>query len=330
MSNLPSYSSAPPAEAATPKPRSLHRRTFSAPPKQPEGFLSVSSLQHQLKQLQQQYGAEHAMVATTWNWLGNAHFRQGNMPAALEAYKKAVLCEPGEHLADAYANMGTVHWASGNVEESITYLQNSLSVHEYNVMSRGQDPNTSLPVGAVQYQLGLALTLHKDYEAALESLHQARAIRERVLGHQHMDVARTLDAMGKVFSLQGRFPQALDCHLQALRIKEDLPLEGRSALFVTISHIAGVCRSQNNLADAGVWMHRLLKEQKNEFLALKTKSLCADIGASLTTLGEIYESAMQYSEATACYREADMYLAKARIAEDDTRRAILRERIVMA
>lgn len=321
------YPSASPT-SGTPKPQRIHRRTYSAPPKQPEDFLTVTSLQQQLKQLQQQYGEEHAMVATTWNWLGNAYFRQGNMEAALQAYKKAVLCEPGEHLADAYANMGTVHWATGNVEEAIPFLQNALSVHEYNVMSSGQDPNTSLPVGAVQYQLGLALTLHKDYEAALHALNQARVIRERVLGHNHMDVARTLDAMGKACSLKGDFPQALKCHLHSLRIKEAISKDaGRSVMFTTISSIAGVYRSLQNLAEAGIWMHRLLKEQKNEFLALKTKAVCADIGTTLTTLGEIYDSATQYSEANTCYREADMYFAKARIPEEDPRRVFLQQRM---
>ena len=315
---LPNYPTAPE--------RPKHRRTNSAPPRQPESFLDVTSLQQQLKQLQQQYGDQHAMVATTWNWLGNAFFRQGNMEAALQAYKKAVLCEPGEHLADAYANIGTVHWTTGNVEEAIPFLQNALSVHEFNVMSRGQDPNASLPVAGVQYQLGLALTLHKDYEQALFSLNQSRAIRERVLGHYHMDVARTLDAMGKANFLQGSHNAALECHTQALAIKESLP-QGRSAIAVTIMNIVTVLRAQDALADAGIWMHRLLAAQKNEFLSLKTKALCADIGASLCTLGEIYDSAMQYSEGAACYREAEMYFEKARIPAEDPRRRAVHNRL---
>ena len=324
ISQLPSYPAAPPAES----PQRSHRRTNSAPPMQPQGCLDVMALQQQLKQLQSQYGETHAMVATTWNWIGNAHFRQGNMEAALQAYKKAVLCEPGEHLADAYANMGTVHWTTGNVAEAIPFLRNALSVHEYNVMSRGQDPNTSIPVAGVQYQLGLALTLHKDYEEALISLNQARAIRERVLGTIHMDVARTLDAIGKVHFLQGEHQEALDCHLQALNIKECLPQDtGRASIAVTIMNVVTIHRAQENLADAGIWMHRLLAAQKHQFMAHKTKALCLEIGASLTTLGDIYDSAMQYGEGAACYREADVYYAKARIPEEDPRRVALRNRL---
>eukprot|EP00977_Amphora_coffeiformis_P010226 scaffold2366_cov159-Amphora_coffeaeformis.AAC.30 len=327
FSQLPSYPEAPSTSGPN-RPQRTHRRTLSAPPKQPEGFLDVTALQQQLKQLQQQYGETHAMVATTWNWLGNAHFRQGNMEAALKAYKNVVLCDPGEHLADAYANMGTVHWTTGNVEEAIPFLQNALSVHEYNVMSRGQDPNTSLPVAGVQYQLGLALTLHKDYEQALFALNQARAIRERVLGHNHMDVARTLDAMGKAHFLQGTFESAVECHRQSLSIKECLPQEvARATIAVTMSNIVEVHRAQGLLADAGMWMHRLIATQKNDFMTLKTKALCAGIGASLTALGEIYDSAMQYSEGASCFREAEMYLVKARIPEEDPRRVALRNRL---
>lgn len=324
FSQLPNYPSAPPAEG----PKRNHRRTNSAPAVQPQGFLDVTTLQQQLKQLQQQYGDSHAMVATTWNWLGNAYFRQGNMEAALQAYKKVVLCEPGEHLADAYANIGTVHWTTGNVQEAIPFLRNALSVHEYNVMSNGQDPNRSIPVAGVQYQLGLALTLNKGYKEALKSLNQARAIREKVLGPNHMDVARTWDALGKVHFLQGDYREALKCHMQALNVKEGLPQDmARSAMSVTIMNIVSVQRAQQNLADAGIWMHRLLAAQKNQFMVLKTKALCADIGASLTTLGDIYDSAMQYSEGAACYREAEMYFAKAHIPEDDPRRVALRNRL---
>ena len=327
FSQLPSYPQAPSASGPQ-RPQRSHRRTLSAPPKQPEGFLDVPALQQQLKQLQQQYGETHAMVATTWNWLGNAHFRQGNMEAALQAYKNVVFCDPGEHLADAYANMGTVHWTTGNVDEAIPFLQNALSVHEYNIMSRGQDPNTSLPVAGVQYQLGLALTLHKDYEQALFALNQARAIREGVLGRNHMDVARTLDAMGKAHFLRGAFQPAVECHMQSLAIKECLPQDAaRATVAVTISNIVEVYRAQGLLADAGIWMHRLLATQKKEFMTLKTKALCAGIGASLTTLGEIYDGAMQYSEGAACFREAEMYLTKARIPEDDPRRMALRDRL---
>ena len=320
---LPEY----PATTAIP-PRMTHRRTLSAPSKQPENFLDVSALKQQLKQLQQQYGENHAMVATTWNWLGNAYFRQGNNEAALQAYKKAVLCEPGEHLADAYANIGTCYWTSGNVEEAIPFLQNALAVHEYNVMSRGQDPNTSPAVAGVQYQLGLALTLHQDYEEALFSLHQARAIRERILGHDHMDVARTLDAIGKAYLFQGQPEAALDCHLQALDIKARLAIGfSRSAMANTMMNIVSVHRSMNNLPEAGTWMHRLIAAQKKEFLAVKTKVLCAEIGVSLSVLGEIYDRATQYKEGLACYREANMYFDKAHVPTDDLRRATVNRRL---
>ena len=92
-------------------------------------------------------------------------------------------------------------------------------------------------------------------------------------------------------------------------------------------NIVTVQRAQNNLVDAGIWMHRLLAAQKNQFMAHKTKALCADIGASLTTLGDIYDSAMQYSEGAACYREAFAYYNKAHVPEDDPRMVAVHSRL---
>ena len=62
-------------------------------------------------------------------------------------------------------------------------------------------------------------------------------------------------------------------------------------------------------------------------MATKTKALCADIGVSLITLADIYDVAGQYGEGAMCCREADMYLAKARVPESDPRRVALRHRL---
>ena len=62
-------------------------------------------------------------------------------------------------------------------------------------------------------------------------------------------------------------------------------------------------------------------------MVLKTKALCADIGSSLTTLGDIYDSAMQYTEGANCYREAELYYIKAHIPENDPRFVALRARL---
>jgi tetratricopeptide (TPR) repeat protein len=323
---LPNYPAAP--GAGPPRPQRLHRRTASAPPTQPEGFVSVPMLEQQLDQLRRNNGPFHASVAIKWNCLGNVHFRAGQMEAALQAYKQAVLCEPGEHLADAYANMGTVHWATGNVEQAIVFLQNARSVHEYNCMAKGTDPNASLAVATVQYQLGLALSLQQDYPKAMESFYHSKAIRERVLSHSHMDVARTLDAIGKLYFRQGNFADATACHLEALTIKEVLPpTVGRSAVNLTLQHLTAVAMAQGDLVEASQWTHRLLATLKKEFLVWRTKSLCAEIGGNLLQLGDIYRQAAQESEAQDCYREADLYLSKARMPEEDPRRVGIQDRL---
>jgi tetratricopeptide (TPR) repeat protein len=59
-----------------------------------------------------------------------------------------------------------------------------------------------------------------DYEKALEYYGKALAIRERVLGAEHPDTAKTYNNMAVVYENQGDYKKALEYCSKALAIRE--------------------------------------------------------------------------------------------------------------
>ena len=69
------------------------------------------------------------------------------------------------------------------------------------------------------FYLGRALVERHDYDEALKAFEQVVAIRVRVLGENHLDVARALTNLGAVLTQLGRFDDALAAHNRALAIQ---------------------------------------------------------------------------------------------------------------
>ena len=177
-----------------------HRRSDSVPesPRRLPSLANVSGLVHDfdslsriLAQRRTKFGNFHVKVGITWNQIGNYHFRCHEFENALIAYKEALECKDGsndpmefEHLASAYANIGTVLWSAGRADESIVPLRKAVELRIHYEVSQGRDHDRCLAVADCQYQLGLALTLAQEYDESLDVLHKALLIRKRMAGHK--------------------------------------------------------------------------------------------------------------------------------------------------
>jgi len=296
-----------------------HRRLASAPPQQSLAPPNLKALKAHLKELKHRYGSTHPLVAATYNLIGNFCFRQREYDKALEAYKQAVQCNSGEHLADAYSNMGTVYWSTGQLNLAIDFLKKALRVHEYNEVKVGKKLSESLPVASIRYQLGLVYTLQRSFDQAMDCLIQARKIRERVHGRAHLDVARTMDATGKVYLLQGDYQPALVTHEEAFRIKEGLNgnPERSKAMCESLLNISAVHRARNDLEAATFTYRAIVEIQKQALRDLKTRSAILEVAGSLNTLGELYIACKQNGKAQDAYYEADLFYDAAGVAVED-------------
>jgi O-antigen ligase/Flp pilus assembly protein TadD len=95
-----------------------------------------------------------------WNFLGGAYYLDGvatgrdRSREAVEAYKKAILCEP--YLVDAHTNIGQILFAQDRVDEAYTYFSKVLSFYP-------KEPRSLYYVGYIAFQKA-------DYEKAREHL----------------------------------------------------------------------------------------------------------------------------------------------------------------
>jgi len=268
----------------------------------------------------------HVDAAPLYNRLGNACFRSGDYDGACGYYRQAVKCDPGPHLGDAYANLGTVYWATGRVDDAIEVLRQALAAYELDgaaaaeVTSSSSKASSSSPqVAGVHHQLGLAYCLKQMYNMALKHLLRARRLRE---AHgNHLAVAKTFDAMGKVLFCQGSVDAALLHHQQALSI---LRVAAKSSSLAAVASTGHTLRSMAQVyAHKDEWRaaigayEELLREQKSQLLAARASSssfsssfrenaseTAVAVHKTLLALSDCYDRCGSLEEANECRHEA--------------------------
>ncbi|GKY93484.1 hypothetical protein MPSEU_000315900 [Mayamaea pseudoterrestris] len=292
------------------------------PVQDPLEISTVEELSNVLTRYHRKFGKHSVQVAHVHNLIGNAYFRQGQYEAALDAYKRAVQCTPGEPLGDSYANIGTVYWTIGQVDNAIDFLKRAHDVHEFTAVANSQNPKESLLIATVAYQLGIAYTLKTNYRKALKHFAVCQDIRERVLPANHIDIARVMDATGKVYGLRkrpGDLETALKYHEEAFHVKHSLPKRKRDAamLVTTLQSIAAL---HLQLADweSATYSHQLLlKMQKKLLQSNKRRSnnhddslrsdIRSDIRDTYITLWRLYQTIQDFEQAKCIRREACLY-----------------------
>jgi tetratricopeptide (TPR) repeat protein len=146
-------------------------------------------------------------------------------------------------------------------------------------------------IGVVYRQLGLG-------DEAEQVANDALAIRRRVLGPEHPDVAQSLDNIGQLFFDRSKYDVAVQYHRDALAMRQKL---------LGPNHL-DVAQSQNNLALA------LQAQGKNadaepvaqEALRIRRDQLGPDAPETLITmsvLGHIADSAGRFADAERYYRQ---------------------------
>jgi tetratricopeptide (TPR) repeat protein len=112
-----------------------------------------------------------------------------------------------DHVATAFANLGTVYWSTGDVGQSLAMLHQALETYAF-YSAQQRKPVEGLEVAGVHHQLGLVFAaLKEDFDKAVESLQKAFAIRKRATGARSILTATTVDALVKVYTMRGMYKQ---------------------------------------------------------------------------------------------------------------------------
>lgn len=320
-----------------PKPKDLHRRRANTAsdvtPMQPVHASELDYLRGMLRFKLEKYGEEDPKVGVMWNKLGNSYFRCRKHEEALAAYKQAVKCDGGNHdfasyyipVAAAIQNLATLQWTTGDTNQAIECLENALHMHEFAAKSTKKDGNSynNLAVAKCLYQVGLARCITRQYQQAIHDLKRARTIQESLLGEHHLDVARTIDAIGKCYLFLGRFHIAMDCHRQALRIKKSTAGSRTPTVWISLMNIAAVHRANKEYKRAIEIYQEVLYFQQAELAKCKTEitnavscavRIAIETGETYELLADAYmreggnnEAAINraWDEALLVYREAN-------------------------
>jgi tetratricopeptide (TPR) repeat protein len=158
--------------------------------------------------------------------------------------------------------------------------------------------------------LGYHLQMIGDYSGAWPYFERALAIREKVLGTEHPDTARSLNNLGVLLQSQGDLAAARPYLERALAIREKVLGAEHPGTATSLNNLGFLLRSQRDLAGARPYCERAL--------AIREKVLGAehpDTALSLNNLGFLLQSQGDLAAARPYYERA-LAIFEARLGPD--------------
>ena len=265
------------------------------------------------------YGENHPKVSQLRNSIGNLYFQRGDLSSAEEQYSR-VLTNVRKHgkrddidMAVTLRNLGTLQWKMGNYPSSIRCLEESLRI--YMIEYGGDDENEKIAESL--HNLGLARFLNNELDQSQGVLEKALVVRKKIFGDFNVEVARTLDALGKVYLAKGYFSLAMNSHFEALNIKNEILGKENQSSVISLMNLAHVYRCKGEFNHAiELYKEALRIKQDSAFF---DKGMDAEIGTTLHIIGDIQAQKSSYFGALSSFREASLAFEHAGLRSDDTR-----------
>jgi len=212
---------------------------------------------------------------TACNDLGNVLHRQGNLPEALQAYRR------GMDIAERLVGI-----------ENNAQTQRDLSVCLHHI-------------GGVLFQQGA-------FTEALDAYERDLAITELLARDDNdneakRDLSITLNKIGEFLREQGNTEDALKAYQRGLAIREKLARDecnivAQRDLSISLNEVGDILRQQGKLVDAleicerGLAISERLAKSQNDIEAQRDLSICLDrIGEILRLLGRLPEAHQVYT-----------------------------------
>ena len=154
--------------------------------------------------------------ASALNNIGYVYKQQGDIPKALEWYKKGLKIR--EEIGDKYGiaksinNIGRIYSNQGDNNKAIDCYYKSLRIQ--NDIGDKQGASISLS------NIGLIYNNQGDIPNALEYYNQGLKLQDEIGDKQGVGIS--LRNIGNVYSTQGNFPKALECYNKSLKILENV------------------------------------------------------------------------------------------------------------
>jgi tetratricopeptide (TPR) repeat protein/CHAT domain-containing protein len=255
-------------------------------------------------------GPEHHEVAESVRKLGRLYSATERYDEARAALKRSneitekVLGPENKHLIDQsvkeLADLNLQIMAlnkAGKHEEAVPLAERFVAVREARYAAEGSAANASSYAAALN---NLAETYHQlgRYSDAASLIARSLAIREKIQGPDHPDVASVLNNLAQLYSDLGRHSEAEPLYKRALAIDERLGPDTPSVSLV-LDNLAMLLHAQGRYSEAEPLFKRSL--------AIRERTLGLNdpaVGRSLNNLAQLYRSQGRYADAKVLYDRA--------------------------
>lgn len=258
----------------------------------------LEALQQKLTSHLRKYGEASRKTASAHNMIGNHHFRQKSFEPALASYRKALRCfellsakrnsasmDILVAIATTLGNIGTVCWRTGKINDAVEALEEAVFMIDQD--SEGD----SAEVANLCYTLGMAKSLSNDFQGAIECFAKMKRILLSQSNPSNVEIARAVDAMGKVRLRQGDAASAIRMHLDALRLKRKALGQRNTSVVQTELNLAAAYQSHGAPEDAlsvlkGAQSTRKILMRREEDRE-RRRALAADLSDTMRVITEL-------------------------------------------
>jgi len=137
------------------------------------------------------------------------------------------------------------------------------------------------------------------YGEAIPLAEQALAIRRRVLGERHPDVAAGLNSLALLYQAQGRYAEAEPLYQRSLQIAETQLGKDHPNFAISLNNLAGLYRDQGRYAEAEPLYQRSLQIRETQL-----GKDHPDVALSLNNLAVLYRDQGRYAEAEPLFQRS--------------------------
>jgi tetratricopeptide (TPR) repeat protein len=240
-------------------------------------------------------GAPHQILISILHNIGQLQYRRGELKSSMETYELALtharsMPDGDVHVASALNCLGVLHYHANSSD-------NDDEKEDSNIMD---DSST---------------------EKAMDLFQQALALRQQCLGPDHVDVATTLNNIGRIHVQGDQFDQALRYYQDALRIRR-VSLGTNSLDYAATAFNAGQSLHQKgDLNEAIELYHEFLR-----VATIKFGKSHRDVAVVLSGIAQIHQEQKNYDKALELYEES-LAAGKAALGENHSEIAMLLNRL---
>ncbi|GAB6037950.1 hypothetical protein JCM15519_25090 [Fundidesulfovibrio butyratiphilus] len=240
------------------------------------------------------------------NWLGWGLWRTEDLPGIKREFEAAVTLNPsGVDALDGLISIAKKQNDIPGLKQWSAHVAQAL----------GKNPDEAVATGLLKY----AESLHAQgkNKQALQPAREALALREKVLGPEHPDVASILDVLADVAQADGDYATAKPLYERALAIQEKVLGPEDDSTLITMVSLAEVLKKSGDLPGVKTLYEHVLATVEKRYGPehAEVAMVLNALAETLDALGDHAQAKTMYERALAIYEKTEKqnkeYLADA-------------------